>query len=120
MQTEKPSRFYKFNFCHTVSKRNSGIILEYILKSDISLNEPHVHNTKQVYLQLDNSLQFMLHRIRTFLNAETNIREKMRKTLNKYITARGRCSISETLVKFLNKFSKEQAGAKATILCKTM
>ena len=37
------------------------------------MNEPHVHEEKQIYLQLDNALQFRLSRIKEikhFYNAE--------------------------------------------------
>ena len=52
------------------------------------MNEPHVHEEKQIYLQLDNALQFRLSRIKEikhFYNVEIHDREKMSKTLNKHI-----------------------------------
>ena len=46
--------------------------------------------TKEIFLQLDNLLQFRLTRLKEierFFIPEVNGREKMRNTLNKYITA---------------------------------
>ena len=46
--------------------------------------------TKEIFLQLDNLLQFRLTRLKEiehFFIAEVNGREKMPNTLNKYITA---------------------------------
>ena len=45
-------------------------------------------DTQQIYLQLDDALQFRLSRIRygRFLIAKISEREKMSKTLNRYIT----------------------------------
>lgn len=43
------------------------------------MNQPHVRDTKQTYLQLDNALQFRLSRIKEtedFFIAEINDREK--------------------------------------------
>ena len=55
------------------------------------MNEVHAYGTKQIYLQLDNSLQFRLCGTKEveedFFIGEINEREKMSKLLNKYITA---------------------------------
>ena len=48
------------------------------------MNEPHVYATKQIYLQLDNPLQFRLSKIKEIEDsfiAENSDREKMSKTL---------------------------------------
>ena len=52
------------------------------------MNESYACDTKQMYLQLGNSLQFRLSKIKDiedFLNTEIIDREKMSKTLNKDI-----------------------------------
>ena len=52
------------------------------------MDEPHVYDTKQIYLQLENALQFRLCKIKEiedFFIVKVNDREKMRKILNKYI-----------------------------------
>ena len=54
------------------------------------MNEPHVFATKEIYLQLDNPLQFRLCRIKEIEDsfiAKINDREKTSKTLYKYITS---------------------------------
>ena len=54
------------------------------------MNEPHVFTTKEIYLQLDNPLQFRLCRIKEIEDsfiAKISGREKMSKTLYKYITS---------------------------------
>ena len=63
------------------------------------MSEAHIWDTKKLFLQLDDPLQFRLSRIKEiedFLIAETNDREKMNKTLNKCITV-----IDKTLFVFL-------------------
>ena len=54
------------------------------------MDEPHVYDTKQIYLPLENALQFRLCKIKEiedFFIVKVNDREKMRKILNKYIAA---------------------------------
>ena len=55
---------------------------------NITKNEPHLCDTKHVYLQLDNTLQFRISRTNEidFFIAEISDREKICKTLNKYTT----------------------------------
>ena len=53
------------------------------------MHEPHLYDTKQIYLQLDNAMQFRLctiEEIKDSCNAETNNQGKMSKTLNKCST----------------------------------
>ena len=53
------------------------------------MNEPRLYDTKQIYLQLDNPLQFKLcimKEVEDFFSAGISDREKMSKALNKYIT----------------------------------
>ena len=48
------------------------------------MNKPHVYDSENIYLQLDNAMQFRLSRIKEiehFFIAEINDREKISKTL---------------------------------------
>ena len=56
-------------------ERNDKVILNYFLKLNISMNDPHAYDTKKMPLQLDNPLQFGLSRIKKiqdFFTAEIN------------------------------------------------
>ena len=53
------------------------------------MNMPRVHDPKQIYLQLENTLQFRLNRMKEtedFFIAEINDKKKMSNPLNKYVT----------------------------------
>lgn len=52
------------------------------------MNKLHMYGTKQVYLQLDNALQFRVNwikKIEDVFIAEINDRKKMNKAINKHI-----------------------------------
>ena len=54
------------------------------------MSESHAYGTKQIDLELDNPLKISRSRIKQmedFFNLELNDREKMRKKLDKYMTA---------------------------------
>ena len=67
-------------------KKNDKVILNYLLKQNISINETLVYDTKQIYLQLDNTLKFTFKRIKEiedFFIEKINYREKLNQTLLK-------------------------------------
>ena len=64
-QKKSNNLFYKFhNFyklipaTQLIFEKNAKLILNHFLKENISTNEPHVYDTKPIYLQSDNGLQY--------------------------------------------------------------
>ena len=67
------------------------MILNYILKQNININEQHGRDHKEIFLQLDKPLRFRLNRIREIEElsiAESDDGENMSRKRNKYVTER--------------------------------